>query len=133
MDDIAGQAGLSTGALSLYYKDAVIAALLKRFFTQEFIHLQRFGTWRAENVPEQLLLLTRQIFSAMQWMEKLMPIAFEFSALAGRNLEVRQFLRQYFQDYRAGSPDPARCRTRPGQLPWLVERRRLLWSRSTKD
>ena len=38
MDDIARQAGLSKGALYLYYtsKDAIITALLKYFFTQEF-------------------------------------------------------------------------------------------------
>ena len=44
MDDIAEQAGLSKGALYLYYKskDAIIAALLKYFFTQEFKRLQAF-------------------------------------------------------------------------------------------
>lgn len=41
MDDIAQQAGLSKGALYLYYrsKDAIIAALLKYFFAQEFKRL----------------------------------------------------------------------------------------------
>lgn len=104
MDDIASQAGLSKGALYLYYKskDAVIAALLKYFFMQEFKRLQSFAaSERQESVSEQLLLLTRQLSSAMQWMERLMPIAFEFYALAGRDKEVRQFLRGYFKDYRS--------------------------------
>lgn len=103
MDDIASQAGLSKGALYLYYKskDAVIAALLKYFFTQEFKRLQSFAdSEREESVAEQLLQLTRQFSSAMQWMEQLMPIAFEFYALAGRDKEVRKFLREYFKDYR---------------------------------
>jgi len=34
-------------------------------------------------------------------MTQVMPIAFEFYAIAGRNKEVRQFLKEYFQDYRA--------------------------------
>ena len=104
MDDIASQAGLSKGALYLYYKskDAVIAALLKYFFMQEFKRLQSLvASEGQESVSEQLLLLTRQISCAMKWMERLMPIAFEFYALAGRDKEVRQFLRDYFKDYRS--------------------------------
>lgn len=103
MDDIAGQAGLSKGALYLYYKskDAIIGALLKYFFNQELKHLQDFVTIeRPEPVAEQLLLLTRQLSGAMKWMERLMPIAFEFYALAGRDKEVRQFLNEYFITYR---------------------------------
>lgn len=103
MDDIASQAGLSKGALYLYYKskDAVIAALLTRFFTRECTHLQRLvAAQHAESVAGQLLLLTRQLSSAIQWMERFLPIAFEFYALAGRDQEVRQFLREYFHNYR---------------------------------
>lgn len=112
MDDIAGQAGLSKGALYLYYKskDAIIGALLKYFFNQELKHLQDFvAIERPEPVAEQLLLLTRQLSAAMKWMERLMPIAFEFYALAGRDKEVRQFLNEYFITYR-------------GDLARLVER-----------
>jgi AcrR family transcriptional regulator len=80
MDDVAEHAGLSKGALYLYYKskDAIIAALLQRLFTQEFKHLQSLV--EAENqkpVGEQLLLLTRQFAELLQWMRRLMPIAFE--------------------------------------------------------
>jgi AcrR family transcriptional regulator len=105
MDDIAAEAGLSKGALYLYYKskDAIIAALLKYFFTQEFKHLQKFvEADRQEPIAEQLLQLTRQFGSAMQWMTRLMPISFEFYALAGRDREVRQFLQEYFKTYRSG-------------------------------
>src|SRR5215813_11761436 len=95
MDDIAEKAGLSKGALYLYYKskDAIIAALLKYFFAQELERLQAFVEGdREEPVAQQLLMLTRQLASAMKWMARLMPIAFEFYALAGRDKEVRQFL-----------------------------------------
>ena len=42
MDDVAEQAGLSKGALYLYYKskDAIIVALLQHLFAQEFKQLQ---------------------------------------------------------------------------------------------
>ncbi len=42
MDDRVEQAGLSKGALYLYYKskDAIIAALLQHLFAQEFKQLQ---------------------------------------------------------------------------------------------
>ncbi len=104
MDDIAGQAGLSKGALYLYYKskDAIIAALLKYLFTQEFNRLREVvEADQEEPIAEQLLLLTRQFASVMKWMTRLMPIAFEFYALAGRDKEVRQFLQEYFQAYRS--------------------------------
>jgi AcrR family transcriptional regulator len=103
MDDIAEQAGLSKGALYLYYKskDAIIGALLKYFFAQEFKRLQVFvEADREEAVAEQLMTLTRQLAEAMQWMSRLMSVAFEFYAIAGRDKEVRQFLKGYFQDYR---------------------------------
>ncbi|GCE07415.1 TetR/AcrR family transcriptional regulator [Dictyobacter aurantiacus] len=103
MDDIAAQAGLSKGTLYLYYKnkDALIAALLKYFFTQEMEHLRAFVELeREEPVSEQLLLLTRQLSAAMQSMVELMPISFEFYSLAGRDSEIRQFLQDYFRQYR---------------------------------
>lgn len=103
MDDIAGQAGLSKGALYLYYKskDAVIAALLKYFFAQEFKHLQALVASEPQgSVTEQLMTLTCELTSALQWMARMMPIAFEFYAIAGRDKEVRRFLQEYFIAYR---------------------------------
>ncbi len=103
MDDVVEQAGLSKGALYLYYKskDAIIAALLQHLFTQEFKRLQVLVESRSTGpVAEQLLILTRQFAAMMQWMGRLMPIAFEFYAIAGRDKEVRQFLKEYFRDYR---------------------------------
>lgn len=104
MDDIAEQAGFSKGALYLYYssKDAIIAALLKYFFAQELKRLHAVvGVDREESIAEQLLTLTHQLTSAMTWMARMMPIAFEFYAIAGRDKEVRQFLQDYFKTYRS--------------------------------
>ena len=103
MDDIASQAGLSKAALYLYYKskDAIIAALLKHFFALEFQQMQGLiAANQEQTASEQLLLLTRKLAEAFQWMRQMMPIAFEFYAIAGRNQEVRQFLQAYFREYR---------------------------------
>ncbi|QBD75663.1 TetR/AcrR family transcriptional regulator [Ktedonosporobacter rubrisoli] len=102
MDDVAEQAGLSKGALYLYYKskDAIIAALLKYIFMQEAGRLQALiETEQEGSVAEQVMALTHQLLQAMAWMPKMMPIAFEFYAIAGRNKEVRQFLKQYYHEY----------------------------------
>lgn len=102
MDDIAGQAGLSKGALYLYYKskDAIIGALLTYFFEQEFKRLQAFvAVERQESIASQIMILSRELATAMHWMQQLMPIAFEFYAIAGRNQEVRQFLKEYYSKY----------------------------------
>lgn len=103
MDDIAQESKLSKGALYLYYKskDAIIAALLKYFFDQEFKRLQAFvAVEYRETVYEQLMSLSRELVKAMQWMAQFMPIAFEFYAIAGRDREVRQYLKEYYALYR---------------------------------
>jgi AcrR family transcriptional regulator len=92
MDDVAEQAGLSKAALYPYYKskDAIIAALLQRLFAQEFKQLQTLVKSEGKGlVVEQLLILAWQFASMMQWMGRLLPIAFEFYAVAGRDQVVR--------------------------------------------
>ncbi len=106
MDDIATEAGLSKGALYLYYKskDAIIAALLKFLFNQELVNLRAFveaaDKEAGQTTREQLLALTHRLAAAMKWMERLQPIAFEFYAIAGRRGEVNQYLKDYFREYR---------------------------------
>lgn len=102
MDDVAEQAGLSKATLYLYYKnkDAIVAALLKYVFSQEFQRLSTLASADStSSATEQVLMLTRELAQSMQWMLHTMPIAFEFYSIAGRDQEVRQFLKQYYQDY----------------------------------
>ncbi len=103
MDDIAQEAGLSKGALYLYYnsKDAIIAALLRFFFDRELGMLRRLLQAGSEqSAREQLLMVNRRMGEAMKWMEAMRPIAFEFYAIAARQKNVRQFLKEYFKEYR---------------------------------
>jgi len=102
MDDIAKEAGISKGAVYLYFasKDAIITAILKFFFKQEL----RFMLQREPSslpIHEQLLDLTRRMVGAIDHMKPFLPIAFEFYAIAGRRRDVRQFLLEYFGEYRA--------------------------------
>ncbi len=102
MDDIAQEAGLSKGALYLYYKskDAIIAAILKLVFSRAMKKLQGFFDNESQKSSHELLIqLNSYYISEMKWMVSLMPISFQFYAIAARQKEVRQFLRQYFKEY----------------------------------
>lgn len=102
MDDIARQAGVSKGALYLYYKskDAIIATLLRIFFEQAFQQIRsHIGT--EHSVVAQLLGMTRLMIREMERMVSIQPITLQFYAIAARHAEVRQHLRTYFADYRA--------------------------------
>jgi AcrR family transcriptional regulator len=103
MDDIAQEAGLSKGALYLYYKskDAIIAAILQFFFSRAMKKLQGFlENEEPPSVREQLLRLNQYYIAEMKWMVSLLPLSFEFYAVAARQKAVRQFLKRYFKDYR---------------------------------
>jgi AcrR family transcriptional regulator len=99
MDDIAKEAGLSKAALYLYFKgkDAIITAILKVFFRQEmrFVHTYQISD---VSIAEQLLRLIRQVVGAVERIQTLMPIVFEFYAIAGRQQEVRQLLTESFNE-----------------------------------
>lgn len=100
MDDIVQEAGLSKGALYWYYKskDALILALLDRVFGSEFS--------KAEELVEQQLPASQKLTSFMQavmddisHMQHLLPIGYEFVALAARRKPVRQAIGSYYQRY----------------------------------
>lgn len=103
MDDIAQEARLSKGALYLYYKskDAIISAILHLLFSQAMKKLRGFLENEEQgSVREQLLLLNQYYIAEMKWMASLLPLSFEFYAVAARQKAVRQFLKRYFKDYR---------------------------------
>ncbi|HKT37184.1 MAG TPA: TetR/AcrR family transcriptional regulator [Ktedonobacterales bacterium] len=101
MDDIAQKSGLSKGALYLYYKskDAIIAAMLRYFFTLSLRNLQDLQAAEG-SVGQQLLEYTRRIGAEAEHLAFFTPIAWEFYAVAGRQKSVRLFLKDYFTEYR---------------------------------
>ena len=74
MDDIAEEAGVSKGALYLYYKskDAIIATLLKFFFDQAIKQIRTLATDKG-SVIEQLITMTRQLTREVEAMVTLQP------------------------------------------------------------
>jgi TetR/AcrR family fatty acid metabolism transcriptional regulator len=99
MDDIAEEAGVSKGVLYFYFKskDAIIEALLKHFFSGPLVKtrqiLQAEGT-----VRERLAELTESFGQEIQFMQRFLPIAFEFYSVAGRNKTVNEYLSNYFHE-----------------------------------
>ncbi len=142
MDDVAQEAGLSKGALYLYYKskDAIIAAILQFFFSRMMSRLRDFFESQDQpSVREQLLLLNRYYIEEMNWMAKLLPLSFQFYAVVARQKTVRQFLKQYFKDYREllavliqrgidrGEFQPVQAETAAITITALYEGLALLW------
>jgi AcrR family transcriptional regulator len=100
MDDIAGQTGLSKGTLYLYFKskDDLIIAILDRIFAGIFKQLEA----RKDNqlsAAQAVLQFTEEAIRDYKKMLRLMPVAYEFLALAFRNKTVQTALKQYFRRY----------------------------------
>jgi AcrR family transcriptional regulator len=100
MDDIAEQTGLSKGTLYLYFKskDDLIIAILDRLFQLEFRQMEKLVVSdkpARQCIDEFTDLATRDITAML----RLMPIAYEFLALAFRNKYVQRALKQYLNRY----------------------------------
>jgi len=102
MDDIAKEAGVSKGALYLYYKskDTIIGRLLQVFFDQALKQVRSLATSEG-SVTAHLLTLTHQMVREMDRMISLQPVSLQFYAVAARHAVIRQHLRTYFAEYRA--------------------------------
>jgi AcrR family transcriptional regulator len=100
MDDIAAQTGLSKGTLYLYYKskDDLVIAILDRIFKGIFdqLHLRKGEELSA---TQAIWRFTDEAARDYQRMLHMMPIAYEFLALAFRNTVVQKALRSYFNSY----------------------------------
>lgn len=100
MDDIVEETGLSKGALYWYFKskDDIIFGIIDRIFQREFVELES----SLEGTPSAaagLRLFTEVAVKDIRRMMRLMPIAYEFLALAFRNRAVRRALKGYMGRY----------------------------------
>jgi AcrR family transcriptional regulator len=100
MDDIAEETGLSKGTLYLYFKskDDLIIAILDRMFQREFKQLENLDQDVAsatEAIWKITDLLTKEILSLL----RLVPIVYQFLALAFRNKYVQKALKKYINRY----------------------------------
>jgi len=100
MDDIAEETGLSKGTLYLYFKskDDLIIAILDRMFQREFRQLENLnqeGLSATDEIWKITDLLTQDILGLL----RLIPIVYQFLALAFRNKYVQLALKKYINRY----------------------------------
>jgi AcrR family transcriptional regulator len=100
MDDIAEETGLSKGTLYLYFKSKndLIAAVLDRIFQREFRAFENTDL-ASISATEAILLFTDTVIKDIKIILRLMPIAYEFLALAFRNKIVQKALKIYLNRY----------------------------------
>ena len=102
MDDIVAESGLSKGALYWYYKskDALIKALLDRVFSGDLRAAETL-TGTPGSATERLRTFYRTTIEEIRGLEKLLPIGYEFLALAARRKTVRRVVGEYYHRYHA--------------------------------
>ena len=100
MDDIAEETGLSKGTLYLYFKskDDLIIAILDRIF-QGIFKLIDARKDEEISATEAVKQFTEEAIRDYKMMMHIMPVAYEFLALAFRNKTVQKALKQYFIHY----------------------------------
>jgi AcrR family transcriptional regulator len=101
MDDIVEESGLSKGTLYWYFKskEDIINAISRRLFTGDLEKLE--GLLEAEGtVSERLMQLTNYRVAGLKRMSNLVPIIFEFYAVAVHQQWVKQFIGEYFKHFR---------------------------------
>ncbi len=100
MDDIAGKTGLSKGTLYLYFKskDDLIVAILDRIFNIEFKRMEELDLAKISAI-DAIWQYTDMATRGFLDMMRIMPIAYEFLALAFRNKYVQVALKLYMKRY----------------------------------
>jgi AcrR family transcriptional regulator len=100
MDDIVDESGLSKGALYWYFKskDQIISALLDRLFEPELEELRALGNAEG-SARARLLEFAALTAREMKRMTRIIPLTYEFYALAFRNPAVRKKLREFLREY----------------------------------
>jgi len=100
MDDISEKTGLSKGTIYLYFKskDELIISILDRIFAGVFKELEARKNDQL-TASEAIDQFTEEAIRDYKRMLRLMPVVYEFLALAFRNKTVQKALTQYFRYY----------------------------------
>lgn len=101
MEDVARESGLSKGTLYLYYesKDELIGALLESVFDWGMRDLKS-ALASEGSASERLRKLGGLMSGEIEKFYVLLPVWFEFYAVAARDEGVRRFMKSYFEEYR---------------------------------
>ena len=100
MDDIADEAGLSKGALYLYFpgKEALITALLEGHLDHS-LHFMEALVGMEGTVRDRLTSYIRHESGELESMRAILPVCYEFYAAALRQEEAAAFFKSYFRRY----------------------------------
>jgi AcrR family transcriptional regulator len=100
MDDIADETGLSKGTLYLYFKskDDLIIAILDRMFQREFKQLGNLNLAELSAL-DAIWKITDLLTKDILGLQRLIPIVYQFLALAFRNKYVQLALKKYINSY----------------------------------
>jgi AcrR family transcriptional regulator len=100
MDDIVEESGLSKGAVYWYFdsKDEIITTILDRFMGQSFENFRQISQEDGP-VPDRLMSMMRDLAKEIEAISDLMPIIYEFYAVAAREEETRTTIHNYFKNY----------------------------------
>ncbi len=100
MDDIAAASGLSKGTLYLYFKskDDIILALLDRVFMSEMSDADALVEGEG-TASQRLMAFARIGVREIQRLQPMMPVIYEFVALAARRESVRRIISGYWRHY----------------------------------
>lgn len=100
MDDIANETGLSKGTLYLYFnsKDDLIIAILDRMFQRELKQMEILDSANL-SATETIWKMTETLANEISGFVQLVPIIYQFLALAFRNKHVQQALKKYINSY----------------------------------
>ena len=100
MDDIAEETGLSKGTLYLYFKskDDLIIAILDRMVQREFKQFESLN-FTEPSATEAIWKITDLLTKDILGLQRLIPIIYQFLALAFRNRYVQLALKKYINRY----------------------------------
>lgn len=138
-DDIAQEAGVSKGLLYWYFdsKDAIIQGLLGLLFEPDLKALERLVAQRERPAGERLLEMAREALESLPSIRPVLPVAYEFYALAARPGPIRQALQSYYRRYRDLLSELVAQGTARGEwkvedpeasaLYWLAQFEGMLW------
>jgi AcrR family transcriptional regulator len=101
MDDIVEQTGLSKGTLYWYFKSKydIIISILDRIFLSALERLKSQQKDSKLSASQALWQFSEEAIQDYKKMLSLMPVAYEFLALAFRNKVVQKALKQYMDHY----------------------------------